>query len=320
MAYLPPNTDTELDWYLADNKRCVLLFIKYKLIHKRSVCRNPRCGSTCSIVPNTKQWQKNKYLDPYHYVCGNPRCRSTHSIRTNSIYHKSQLSLSTHLRILYKYCASCPVSIAAQQLKQLATRKTISTYYAKYRRCLGIAVDRYYADPRNKLGRNAVIEIDESKFNKKAKHHRGRQLGQPDMWVLGLVERNTGRCYLIHVPDRTTATLVPIIQRIASAGCGIMSDLWRAYLSLGDEGFVHLSVNHSVQFVDPLTGAHTNTIEGLWGNAKDKFKQMHGIQRGLAQSYLNEFMFRRLYGGSEAGLMAHTIWLPLRSINLRCDL
>jgi hypothetical protein len=37
---------------------------------------------------------------------------------------------------------------------------------------------------------------------------------------------------------------------------------------LEDEGYTHLKVNHSVNYKDPETGAHTNTIEGSWLHAK----------------------------------------------------
>ena len=39
-----------------------------------------------------------------------------------------------------------------------------------------------------------------------------------------------------------------------------MSDMWKAYDCLKDEGYTHLTVNHSLNF-DPDTGAHTQRIE-----------------------------------------------------------
>ena len=40
--------------------------------------------------------------------------------------------------------------------------------------------------------------------------------------------------------------------------------LLEAYSSLNKEGFSHLTVNHSINFVDPATGTHTNTMESTW--------------------------------------------------------
>jgi hypothetical protein len=55
-----------------------------------------------------------------------------------------------------------------------------------------------------------------------------------------------------------------------------------------------MTVNHSINFVDPETGTHTNKIEGLWKQAKEIFKQMNGCSRVHLNSYLNEFMFRNM--------------------------
>ena len=301
-SYLPPQTDPQLEWYMRDEKRTCLLFIKYKMFTRQSICNRSNCGSMSNIVKNTKDWHHNKYrfISLSMYISF-----VTYTFhRTGTIYEGSPLPLSTHLRILYKYKYGVSVTQASKQLKGSASKPTVVEYYKKYRSCLGFAVQNYYQDNSNRLGQHQVLEIDESKFNAKAKHRRGRQLAEQDSWVFGLVERNTGRCFLISVPDRSSETLIPIIRRIANPGATIVSDQWRGYLSLGDEGFVHITVNHSVQFVDPLTGEHSNTIEGLWARAKEKIKVMHGVQRQWAQSYLNEFMFRTLFGNSEHGTLA----------------
>jgi hypothetical protein len=33
-------------------------------------------------------------------------------------------------------------------------------------------------------------------------------------------------------------------------------------------GYEHHTVNHSIHFKDPITGAHTNAIEGTWRHVK----------------------------------------------------
>jgi hypothetical protein len=53
-----------------------------------------------------------------------------------------------------------------------------------------------------------VVEIDESKF-----FHRKYHRGQWRHWVFGGIERNTRKCFLVEVPDRTAETLSNLIQR-----------------------------------------------------------------------------------------------------------
>ena len=35
-------------------------------------------------------------------------------------------------------------------------------------------------------------------------------------------------------------------------------------------GYAHLTVNHTYEFVDPITGAHTQNVENPWKNAEWK--------------------------------------------------
>ena len=51
-------------------------------------------------------------------------------------------------------------------------------------------------------------------------------------------------------------------------GGRINSDMWKAYYTLGREGYQHAMVNHDFYFVDPTSGAHTQLIEGQWNRLK----------------------------------------------------
>ena len=66
------------------------------------------------------------------------------------------------------------------------------------------------------------------------------------------------------------------------------------------QGYLHLTVNHSVNFVDPDTGATTNHIESTWQKAKQKHKKRVGTNRHLLETHLNEFVWMRRFGGSRA--------------------
>ena len=82
--------------------------------------------------------------------------------------------------------------------------------------------------------------------------------------------------YMEVVPARNAATLLPIIQAHVAPGTIVHSDEWAAYNQVGNlpnVGSYH-TVNHSLHFVDPVTGTHTQNVESYWSRVKNKFKRM----------------------------------------------
>ena len=140
-------------------------------------------------------------------------------------------------------------------------------------------------------GPGKIIEIDESKFGKR-KFHKGRRVD--GVWVFGGIERETKNCFFQCVPDRTANTLIAIIKEHVLPGTTIYSDCWKAYSSLNKEGFSHLTVNHSINFVDPETGTHTNTIESTW-RALKKSLPKHGTTKGLYDTYFAQYCVRKQF-------------------------
>ena len=71
---------------------------------------------------------------------------------------------------------------------------------------------------------------------------------------------------MIMVQRRDAATLLPIIQQHVRPGSIVWSDEWAAYRRVQQLPSVaqHSTVNHSIQFVDPTTGVHTQNIESYW--------------------------------------------------------
>ena len=89
--------------------------------------------------------------------------------------------------------------------------------------------------------------------------------------------------------------MIPIIQENIAPNTTIYSDQWRAYNGIGElqgYNYQHLTVNHTVNFVDPISGAHTNTIEGLWGCIKTWLKTKRGVLNNKLPGYMDEYMFR----------------------------
>ena len=69
-------------------------------------------------------------------------------------------------------------------------------------------------------------------------------------------------------------------------------DGWRAYNQLAQ----HDITNHQLHFVDPNDPTlHTNMIEGAWENIKAKFCAMHGTSDALFNTYLQEYLWRKIH-------------------------
>ena len=137
------------------------------------------------------------------------------------------------------------------------------------------------------------MEIDESMFGNKRKYNCGSV--SEGQWVFGMVERDTGRSLVFRVPGRQRETLVTrLVREFVEPGTVIISDKFSPYFNLNDVGYIHLMVNHSENFIDPYTGAHSNTIEGLWSQVKRKLKAMNGTTEEKLPGYLDEFNWSKL--------------------------
>ncbi len=105
--------------------------------------------------------------------------------------------------------------------------------------------------------------------------------------------------YMEIVPERTAATLLPIIQQHVKPGTIVHSDEWASYRRVSSLPAVaqHSTVNHSITFVNPTTGTHTQNVESYWNRVKTKFKRMKGVHEVMLPSYT----WMNLCGGNGMG-------------------
>ena len=98
-----------------------------------------------------------------------------------------------------------------------------------------------------------------------------KKLEERERALFGAKDRSERhRCVFVVVPDRTTNTLLPIVQKYVKPGTYIFSDNWAAYHALGGS-FKHFTVTHKRRFVKYLfledmlvLKITTNHIERLW--------------------------------------------------------
>ncbi|KAI4293474.1 hypothetical protein PAPHI01_2748, partial [Pancytospora philotis] len=160
------------------------------------------------------------------------------------------------------------------------------------RRVSRIAVPRYYERVGQIGGPGVVVEVDESKFGKR-KFHRGHRVD--GTWVLGAVEKaSRKRILMLPVANRTRETLLGILARYVHFESRMRSDMWRGYIGAAKLFAAYETVNHSLHFRDPVTGVHTNTIEGNWAAVRAQ-TPVRSRTRRLVWLYLLRFMLRREY-------------------------
>ena len=106
--------------------------------------------------------------------------------------------------------------------------------------------------------------------------------------------------YMRVVTRRDAATHLPIIRRFLHPGSIVWSDEWRAYsqVTMLPNVASHSTVNHSVTFIDPTTGTHTQNAESYWNRINIKLKKMRGCHEHQLPSYLDEFMWRERHGNT----------------------
>ena len=136
-------------------------------------------------------------------------------------------------------------------------------------------------------------------------YHRGRPT-VTEQWVFGMVDTSHTPALgiMVTVHRRDAATLLPTIQQHIRPGSIVWSDEWAAYRRLQQLAPVtHATVNHSIQFVNPTTGVHTQNIESYWNRVKTKFKRMKGVQTTMLGSYMDEYMWRERHGQTDSTAM-----------------
>jgi transposase len=133
--------------------------------------------------------------------------------------------------------------------------KTAVYYFHRLREIIA-----YQLDQEANTVFSGEIEVDESYFGGKRKGQRGRGAAGK-VPVFGLLKRG-GKVYTKVIPDASSATLYPIIERKVVPDSIVYSDCWQGYDVLDVSAFKHFRINHSKLFAGKAN--HINGIEKFW--------------------------------------------------------
>lgn len=228
------------------------------------------------------------------YVCKYYKCRRALSPLKGTIFNKLRLPLNIQLHILYLFLGKAPSSFISSSLQ--IDKNTVSRYNKLFRKYIK---DKQLMNPRNKIGgRNEIIEIDETKIAKR-KYNKGHKV--EGAWVIGGIQRSrlknkvkneNKKIFLEPIEERNIENINEIINKYIKKGTTIYTDCWKGYNDLNKIGYKHKTVNHKKHFKDPITGIHTNTIEGTWNGLKQSIIPRNRNKKDIVL-YLREYQWRK---------------------------
>jgi hypothetical protein len=212
------------------------------------------CNKCNSIVLPTRNLTDKSF-------CSSKLCRTPHNLWQGTLFYRSKLTKLQILQILELWMQKASMSLIKYLLR--VERKCI---WRLLKKVAEILVPRYNEPPGTIGGNGSVVEIDESKFGKR-KYQRGHRVD--GVWVFGAIEQGGDkRIKLTTVSDRRKETLEYVLTESVASDSVIHSDCFRSYSGLQEKFTAHSTVNHSVNFKDPITGVHINSIEGSWAAIK----------------------------------------------------
>lgn len=163
---------------------------------------------------------------------------------------------------------------------------TVKSIYAD----IGDKMHRYNESQRVDFSVRDIIEMDETYI----KWKEGKLEGN---WVLGAVNRDYTKCWLVVIEDRTTANMEGLIRSVAKPRSIVMTDALTNYPNIMKRiGCTHYVINKKEEGfsrVDEATGieVNVNKCECLWSKFRHLMQQRNMFDATTRYRLIAEFMY-----------------------------
>ena len=248
-------------------------------------CMTVSCRQSVSV---SVQKYSSQPKCPYRLKCNS--CQKYWSLRYNTWFDGSHLELWQALHLVYAFIEQKTVEQAMAEVG-VAANTVVDWFHFCREVCNVVLLNRN----EQIGGEGHVVEVDESHLRTR-KYYRDRlSFGEREqVWVVGGIDRTTKQSLVVHVENRNAETLLPILHQYILPGTVVMTDGWRAYRRLSENGDLeHHTINHSLNFVDPnYPSIHTQTVERMWRSLKKVFP-VGGRPTENLHLYISEFLYRQ---------------------------
>ena len=256
------------------------------LIRRRTRCKRTACRRYCSLI------RKNNHYLGHIFRCN--RCRSYRSVTEGTFFQFCHIPVISVFMLLWLWCCRTRAKVASAIVN---IPKNTVLQQNRYIRDICSWKLLQIPDQFEFGGPGCVVQIDESVITK-CKYNVGRVVRE--QWVFGIFGINENRGIIMYIDNRSAAILIKKIKKHIKPGTEIWSDSWKGYSSLsnlvGVSPYIHKTVNHSRNFVDPVTGICTNHVEAFWAKLKGYLRKLGVMSSHLLPEHIDEFMWMELYG------------------------
>lgn len=248
----------------------------------------PHCGGTDRITKVKANPEKRIRLGLWR--CGD--CKKQFTVKVGTVFEHARLPLFKALQAVYLITSS-KKGVSAHQLHRILEITYKSAWFLVHR--IREAMREGDLAPFGSDG--GAVEVDETYIGRRA--GRGGKVPKGGhahkMAVLGLVDRNSGKCRMFYVENAGGHMVQPIVLDNLSREARLMTDEATMYRKIGREFAEHSSVKHYRK--EYVRGdVTTNTVEGCFSIFK---RGMKGVYQHCAEQhlhrYLAEFEFRYSY-------------------------
>jgi transposase-like protein len=248
-----PKTLLEAVQYFSDQDNCIAYLAAKRWPDGVAVC--PICGrSGAGFLANQRRWQ-----------CSVRHPKRQFSIKVGTIFEDSPIGLEKWLPAMWLICSNRN-GISSWELHRAleVTQKTAWFMLQRIRLAM--------QDELSGGSLAGEVEVDETFIGGKARNmHKdkkarvqkhGRNTGGKSV-VMGMLERK-GNVRATVIPDRTKATMQPIVGANVEPGTKVYSDEHGEHWKMAE--YEHSMVNHLEAYVNG--NVHTNGMENFWSLLK----------------------------------------------------
>jgi len=233
------------------------------------------------FCPHCKSEKTYKFADGLLFKCG--ECKKQFTVKVGTIFSDSKIPLFKWFLAIY-LATSLKKGISSMQLSRYISVTQKSSWFMLQR-------IRYAIEKSGNGGLlENVVEVDETYVGGKHSGKRGRG-AEGKTPIVGIVQRK-GIVRTETVSDTTARTVRKIVRDNVKIGTYILTDEYRSYNRLEQDGYFHGRITHSAG--EYANGEiHTNTIEGFWSHLKRGIDGVyHHVSPKHLQKYCKEFEYR----------------------------